>query len=176
MKMDAGLDTGDILSQERTTITAEDTAQTLHDRLARMGADLLVRTIPEYVCGRINPMPQPATGSSYAPKIKKQDGLIDWAQPARVVWNRVRGLVPWPGAFTFQTTGDRRQMLKIWVAEPVDGSGLSGEVLKADRNGIVVACAQGAARIKELQMEGGKRLKAGPFLAGHPIGAGHQLG
>ncbi len=176
MKMDVGLDTGDILSQERTPITVEDTAETLHDRLARMGADLLMRTIPEYVSGRIEPTPQAAERASYAPKIKKQDGLIDWTQPTRVIWNRVRGLVPWPGAFTFLRGEGSAHLLKIWAVEPVEASGAAGEVLKADKNGIVVACAQGAVRITELQMEGGKRLKAGPFLAGHHLAAGEKLG
>lgn len=176
MKMDEGLDTGDILSQERTPITAQDTAQTLHDRLARMGADLLVRTIPDYVSGRIKPVPQPSEGVSYAPKIKKQDGLIDWGQPSRWIWNRVRGLVPWPGAFTFLAKQGEKHMLKLWAAEAVGAFGAAGEVLKTDKNGIVIACGQGALRITELQLEGGKRLKAAPFLAGHHLGMGEKLG
>jgi methionyl-tRNA formyltransferase len=101
MKMDAGLDTGPIVSQRRTPIHAEDDSSTLHDRLARLGADLLVRTIPDYVAGKIQPAPQPAEGMSYAAKIKKEDGRIDWNQPARTIWNRLRAFTPWPGAFTF---------------------------------------------------------------------------
>src|SRR5690348_2045011 len=97
MKMDVGLDTGDILSQEKTAIDPKDNAQTLHDRLANIGAQLLVRTIPDFVAGKIQPRPQPGEGVSHAPKIKKQDGQIDWTQPAQVICNRVRALVPWPG-------------------------------------------------------------------------------
>src|SRR4051812_10388833 len=100
MKMDVGLDTGDILTQDRTPIDASDNSQTLHDRLATLGADLLVRTIPQYVSGAIQPHPQPAEGVTHASKIKKSDGEIDWTQPAQVIWNRIRALVPWPGAFT----------------------------------------------------------------------------
>src|ERR1051325_4221064 len=99
MKMDVGLDTGDILTQERTPIHAADNSQTLHDRLATIGADLLVRTIPQFVSGAIQPRSQPE-GATYAAKIKKSDGEIDWTQPARVIWNHIRAFVPWPGALT----------------------------------------------------------------------------
>src|SRR5579871_1054184 len=100
MKMDAGLDTGDILTQEKTPISTNDNSQTVHDRLAEMGANLLVRTIPDFVAGKILPHAQPSEGVTYASKIKKLDGQVDWTQPARMVWNRVRAMVPWPGAFT----------------------------------------------------------------------------
>src|SRR3974390_1556648 len=133
MKMDAGLDTGPILSQARTDIGPEDTSETLHERLAQMGAELLRRTIPDYVAGIIQPCPQPILGVTYAPRIKKEEGLLDWSQPARVLWNRVRGLLPWPGAFTFVADEPTPRLLKIWQAEPAQGSGGPGEVLQADR-------------------------------------------
>src|SRR5262249_44087026 len=101
MKMDAGLDTGPILKQAQTEIAFQDTAETLHDRLAEMGASLLRETIPDYIAGRIHPWPQPPEGVSHAPRITKEDGRLDWSLPARALWNRVRGLQPWPGAFTF---------------------------------------------------------------------------
>jgi methionyl-tRNA formyltransferase len=100
-KMDAGLDTGQIISQASTPILHEDNSQTLHDRLAQLGAELLVETIPDYVAGKIQPKPQPAEGMSYAAKIKKEDGKIDWNQPAEKILNRLRAFTPWPGAFTF---------------------------------------------------------------------------
>ncbi len=175
MKMDAGLDTGDILSQERTAIGPGDDAQTLHDRLACMGANLLLRTIPEYVSGRLAPQPQPAEGASYAPKIKKQDGQIDWNKPGRAIWNRVRGLVPWPGAFTFLPADPHPRLLKIWKAETAALSGPAGEVLRADARGIVVGCSDEALRVLELQLEGGRRLAAGQFLAGHQLRPGDKL-
>src|SRR2546427_12832308 len=87
MKMDAGLDTGDILADEKAPIAAEDTSETLHHSLAEIGAQLLVRTIPDYVAGKIQPRPQPSEGATYAPKIKKEDGRLDWNQPARALWN-----------------------------------------------------------------------------------------
>ncbi len=176
MKMDAGLDTGDILTQATTPIYPEDNSETLHDRLARMGAELLVRTIPDHVSGKLRSRPQPAEGASYAPKIKKQDGHIDWTQPARAIWNRVRGLVPWPGAFSWLPGQPHPHLLKIWQAEVVDRTGQPGEVLQADKAGIVVGCGREALRILLLQREGGRRLKAPEFLAGHPLHPGERLG
>jgi len=176
MKMDEGMDTGDILTQEKTAIIPADNAQTLHDRLATMGADLLVRTIPAYVSGAITPQPQPSEGVVLAPKIKKKDGLIDWTQPAHAVWNRVRGLVPWPGAYAHLPGEGQRQVLKIWAAEPVDLSGSPGEVLEAQNSGIVVGCGKGALRILALQRESARRLTAAQFLAGHPLKSGERLG
>src|ERR1700722_18411888 len=123
MKMDAGLDTGAILSQQITPIHADDNSQTLHDRLAQLGATLLVQTIRDLVAGKILALPQPAEGASYARKIKKEDGLLDWTQPARVLLNRVRAFTPWPGAFTHFTTGDHSAILKVWLAEIANESG-----------------------------------------------------
>ena len=176
MRMDAGLDTGDILTQARTPIHPEDNSETLHDRLARMGAELLVRTIPDHIAGKLTSRPQPAEGASYAPKIKKQDGHIDWTQPARVIWNRVRGLVPWPGAFSYLSDQPQPHLLKIWQAEVLDRTGPPGEVLQADKAGIVVGCGREALRILILQREGGRRLSAQQFLAGHTMSPGQRLG
>ena len=185
MKMDAGLDTGAIVGEERTPIFPEDDSQTLHDRLARIGADLLTRTIPEYVAGKIAPRPQPTEGASYARKIKKEDGRLDWSQPARVLWNRVRGLTPWPGTFTFLQAANAPALLKIWRAEPASDSvgtatrlltsSTPGEILSADRESIVVACGDDALRIFELQREGGKRLSVQQFLLGCPLRVGDKL-
>jgi len=176
MKMDAGLDTGDILTQAETPIHTEDTSETLHDRLATKGAELLVRTIPDYIAGNLISRPQPAEGASYAPKIKKQDGHVDWSQPAQAIWNRVRGLVPWPGAFSYLPGQPQPHLLKIWQAETVQRAGTPGEVLQADKIGIVVGCGQEAVRILVLQREGGRRLTAQEFLAGHPLLPGQRLG
>ena len=176
MKMDAGMDTGDILTQEKTPILPADNSQTLHDRLAQIGAELLAQTIPDYVAGKIQPRPQPTEGVSHAAKIKKNDGKIDWAQPASAVWNRVRGMTPWPGAFTFLPGQPQPVLLKIWQAEVAPQSGRPGEVLLADKNGIVVGCGTESLRILALQREGGRRLTAQEFLAGHPLSAGQRLG
>src|SRR5436190_6375084 len=147
MKMDVGLDTGDILTQEKTAIAAMDNSQTLHDRLANIGAGLLVRTIPEFVSGKIQPRPQPSEGVTLAPKIKKQVGRIDWTQPARVIWNRVRAMVPWPGAFTHFPDQPQPHLLKMWEADVEERSGAAGEVLQADKSGIVGGCGVGALRL-----------------------------
>ncbi|HUZ07446.1 MAG TPA: methionyl-tRNA formyltransferase [Candidatus Paceibacterota bacterium] len=188
MKMDAGLDTGEILTQARTPVLPEDNSQTLHDRLAQLGAKLLVETIPNYVAGKISPKPQPVEGASYATKIKKEDGKIDWNEPAEKILNRLRAFTPWPGAFTFlcrtgfQPVSDRQdacptkpQLLKIWLAEVSGNHGQSGTVLSADKNGIVVGCGKNALRILELQREGGRKLSAQEFLAGHPLKQGGRL-
>jgi methionyl-tRNA formyltransferase len=175
MKMDAGMDTGAILTQEKTPIQETDNAQSLHDRLATIGAQLLVRTIPDHVAGRVQPRPQPAEGVSYAPKIKKRDGEIDWTQPARAIWDRVRGLVPWPGAYTHVPAEPKPYLLKIWEAEVTAATGSPGDILTADKSGIVVGCGQNALRIRQLQLEGGKRLNAQQFLAGHQLTPGQSL-
>jgi methionyl-tRNA formyltransferase len=216
MKMDVGLDTGPIVSQRRTLIHPEDDSAMLHDRLAQLGAELLVGTIPDYVAGKIQPRPQPAAGASYAAKIKKEDGHIDWNRPAREIWNRLRAFTPWPGAFTFlskamegtassapsfaKSQGSDEalpsKMIKIWKAEVVEKSGgaacradLSrrsetkveaserrpGEILSADKTGIIVGCGKDALRILELQREGGKRVTAEQFLAGFPLKAGAKI-
>ena len=129
MKMDAGLDTGPILSMRRTPILPEDDSQTLHDRLAQLGAELLVETIPDYVAGKIRPQPQPAEGSTSAAKIKKEDGQIDWNLPAEKIWNRLRAFTPWPGAFTFLQLEPKPQLLKIWKADVAERSGRAGEII-----------------------------------------------
>ena len=176
MKIDAGLDTGDILAQIPTPIRAEDNSQTLHDRLAQLGAELLVQTIPEYVAGRIPLRTQPVAGVSHAAKIKKHDGRLDWYQPARILWNRIRAFTPWPGAFTWLPGTPGNKLLKIWQAEVVECSGAPGEILAADKSGIVIACGQNALRILEMQLQGGRRLAAREFLAGHRLPAGEKLG
>lgn len=170
MKMDEGLDTGDIVAVEKTAIAADDNASTLHDRLGQMGAELLTRTIPDYVAGKIKLQKQPSEGAGYARKIKKEDGRIDWNLPARRIWNMVRAFVPWPVAFTYFSEKDKTHLLKIWAAFEEPGmSGTAGTVLQADRNGLVVACGTGALRILTLQREGGKKLSAQEFVAGHEI-------
>jgi methionyl-tRNA formyltransferase len=195
MKMDVGLDTGDIIATRRIPIQPEDNSATLHDRLAQLGAKLLVQTIPDYVAGQIQPRPQPVAGASHAAKIKKEDGRIDWNRPAKIIWNRLRAFTPWPGAFTFlpkamegtassvpsfaKSQGSDKalpsKMIKIWTAEVVEKSGGVGEILSADKTGIVVGCGEHALRILELQREGGRRMGAAEFLAGHALKVGEKF-
>lgn len=176
MQMDAGLDTGPVLAVRRTPILPTDDSQILHDRLAQLGAELLIETIPGYVAGTITPQPQPVVGFTYAAKIKKEDGQIDWNLPAQQIWNRLRAFTPWPGAFTFLATETKPQLLKIWKAEWLERTGSVGEILSADKTGVVIGCGHGALRILELQREGGRRLTTEQFLAGFPLKAGGKLG
>jgi methionyl-tRNA formyltransferase len=175
MRMDAGLDTGPILAQKRIPILEQDDAQILHDRLAEVGAELLAQTIPGYLSGDIPILPQPSEGASYARKIAKSDGELNWKRPARELWNQIRGLVPWPGSFTY-CPALRPGLLKIWSAEVSETSGIAGEILNADKSGIVVGCGEKALRVLSLQREGARRLTPQQFLAGTPLHPGQRLG
>lgn len=176
MKLDAGLDTGPVLAHAATPISPADNAQTLHDRLARMGAELLLTVLPDYVAGKLVPRPQPAEGASYARKITREDGHLDWTLSALQLWNRVRAFTPWPGSYAFHPAEPKPWLLKIWSArvEP-QLAGPPGQVLRADKSGLVVACGAQALRLLELQPEGGRRMSAMEFLAGHPLAVGTVL-
>lgn len=176
MKMAEKLDTGDILAQRATAIAAGDTAATLHERLARLGAQLLAETLKNAVNNNLIARPQIEAEATYARKITKADGRLDWSQPARSLRNRVRAFVPWPAAFTNLPGGEKLRTVKIWRASVEENlAGAPGSVVQADKAGIVVACGGGALRILELQLEGGRRLTAAEFLAGHPLQAGDSL-
>ncbi len=177
MKMAASLDTGDILSSRSTPILPEDNAATLHDRLSVLGAELLGPTILDYSDGRITPRPQDEASATYARKITKEDGRMDWTLPVRTLWNRVRAFTPWPGAFTSLPGSSGRRLLKIARATVEENrGGQPGEILQADRQGFIVACGQGSLRLDELQLEGGRKMTAAEMLAGHSIAAGARLG
>ena len=171
MKMDAGLDTGPILAERRTPISQEDTSQTLHDRLARIGAQLLVDTIPRWVRGEITPRAQPE-GATYARKIEKADGLINWEEPAELIARKLRAFTPWPGGYTFLDVGGVRRMIKVLEARADALDGKAGAVLAASRDGIVVGAGLGSLRITALQPEGKKRMSAQEYLAGNPLSTG----
>jgi methionyl-tRNA formyltransferase len=176
MRMAAGLDAGDILSRRSIPILAEDNSETLHERLAALGAELLVPTILEYTKGAITPQPQVESDATYARKIAKEDGRLDWTQPARAVWNRVRAFTPWPGAFTSLPENFARRRLKILRATLEEsGRGSPGEILQADKKGLAVACGQGALRIHELQLDGGRKMAATDLLIGHSLQPGMQF-
>ncbi len=177
MRMDAGLDTGDIVARVSTPILPEDTAQTLHDRLAALGASLLVNVLPDYLSGRLTPAPQPAEGATYARKLTREDGRLDWQRPAGELHRRLRAFIPWPGTFTYLPASPAPRLLKIWAAEVISAQhGHPGEVLSADPAGIIIRCGRDAWRVTELQLEGGRRLGAAEFLAGHRLTPGTRLG
>ena len=175
MQMDVGLDTGDMLMQNATPIRDEDNAATLHDRLAEMGAALLVETIHGLAAGKITARKQDSAQATHVAKIRKEDGNIVWNQPARAIWNRIRAFTPWPGAFTYLPAQPKPLLLKIWGAELVSAGGNAGEVLSADKSGIVIGCGEDALRVTILQREGGRRMSAQEFLAGNPLPAGTKL-
>ena len=172
MQMDVGLDTGDMLMQNTTPIRDEDNAATLHDRLAEMGAELLVETIHGLVAGELHGYKQDAALATHVSKIRKEDGNIVWSQPARAIWNRIRAFTPWPGAFTYLPALPKPLLLKIWEAELVSTRGVAGEILSADKSGIVIGCGEDALRVTILQREGGRRMSAQEFLAGNQLPPG----
>lgn len=173
MRMEAGLDTGPMVASVRTPITDSDTGQTLHDRLALLGAQLLVESIPAYAEGRLFPQPQPADGVTYARKITREDGRLDWTQPADVLWHRLRAFTPWPGAFCFVPGDPKPKLLKVHAATPatvpLQTRITPGTVIASGAEGINVACGSGALRLTEVQPEGGRRMPAAAFVAGHPL-------
>ena len=173
MRMDAGLDTGDMLLSARTDITSEDTAQTLHDRLSTLGADLLVETIDGLISNTITPVQQNQELASQAPLLKKDDGRIDWQKPAGAIDTFIRGMTPWPGAFSFM--GDKR--LKIFAARPVPltSSAPPGTVIKGFSNELRGATGDQALTILELQAASGKRLLVRDYLIGNPVAEGTVL-
>ncbi len=176
MQMNAGMDTGDILAQVTTPIEPTDNAQILHDRLALLGGKLLVKTIHDLVAGGIQARPQPAEGATHARKITKEDGRLDWSQPAKKLWNRIRAFTPWPGAFTHFGTASTPQLLKIWEATLTDETGKPGEIISADKTGIVVGCGEQSLRILSLQKEGGRKMTAQEFASGNKLATGEFLG
>ena len=171
MRMDAGLDTGPVLAQERIAIDAQDDVQTLHDKLAALGAVMIVAALADAAAGRIRAVPQPAAGMSYARKIDKREALINWQVPVVEVERLVRALRPWPGA----AASWRGETLKIWRATADAGGGAPGTVLQSGPAGILVACGEGALRILALQRAGGRRLDADAFLRGCAIAVGERL-
>ena len=172
MQMDVGLDTGDMLVIKSTPIDPEEDSRALHDRLALLGAETLMGTLDLLRAGRLIPQKQDDALTCYAPMLKKEDGELDWRKEAQAIRNLVRGVTPWPGAFTFLDG----KTVKVFRVNSANGSGPPGMILRADRQGLEVACGSGSLMIEELQLEGRKRLKAGEFLAGCKIEPGAILG
>lgn len=173
MQMEKGLDTGPVAMMERVAIAPAMTAGELHDILATLGADLMARALAALGRGGLTFRTQPEEGVSYAAKIANDDARIDWSKPAGVVHDLVRGLSPFPGAFTGIDLGKGPERLKVLRAEPAAGAGYPGITLDG---ALTVACGEGAIRLLQVQRSGSKTMPAAEFLRGVPVAAGTRLG
>ena len=175
MLMDEGMDTGAMLLQEAIPIAPDDTADTLSPRLAELGGKLLVETIVRLKAGTLVPRPQDSSQATLAPLLKKEDGVIDWVLPATTLANRIRGLAPWPGAYTTVAGGDR---WTIWRALALPGPVTKppGAVVAITTEAIHVATGEGILAVMELQPANSRRMAVSQYVAGHPVVIGLQLG
>jgi len=172
MMMDAGIDTGDILLQASVPVGETETCGELTERLSRLGAELLIRTLREMEAGSLQPIRQDESRMTYDPMLNKALGIPDWQETARLIRGRINGLNPWP-CVSVPCDGGRLKLLR--AAEAPD-MGEAGCVLKADsRDGLVIACGEGAVRILEVQAPGGKQMKTEDYLRGHRIPVGQSL-
>lgn len=167
MQMDAGIDTGAIWLQRSVSLDPEETSGTLHDKLAPLGADLLIEALELVAAGKTAPRPQDEAQATHAPLLRKEDGRVDFRGTGDEVSRWVRGMDPWPGAFA-QLGG---QVVKLFGARgTTDAVGEPGRVLSVDDRGMLVACGDGGVWLQELQLAGRRRLSAQAFVAGHPVG------
>lgn len=172
MKMDEGMDTGDMILKKEVYIDDEDTGETLSQKLSNIGAELLIGTIKLLKEGKLHPIPQDHSQATYAPMLKKEDGHIEWGKSAQEIRNLVRGTIPWPGAYTTS----EGKLLKIYKGRVSEGAGRPGEVIKSDSGILRIATGSGALDVIELQIEGGKRLESKVFLRGRRIEGGTIMG
>jgi len=177
MYMAEGLDTGDILLLRATPIGRRETGGSLHDRLGVIAAEALAEAWPLLAAGCAPRFPQDETQTNYAPKLARENGAIDWAATPREIDRRIRAMNPWPAAHTFLPTPEGPRQLKVFSCiQHRRESGPAGGVLRADRRGLLVGAGTGAVLLREVQMEGKKRMPAGEFLRGHSVAAGTLLG
>jgi methionyl-tRNA formyltransferase len=177
MQMDEGLDTGPILVQEPFSLHRHETGGSLHDRLGEQAPGLLMRAVESFQAGTLRPQPQDEALSTYAPKLSREHGRIDWTQSAVEIDRQIRAFTPWPGAFTTVDHGGQAVVLKVHRSALARKSrGEPGTVLKADRRGILVAAGEGGILLLQVQAPGGKRLAAHQYLLGRPLPAGSRLG
>ena len=175
-QMNEGVDTGDILAVKSMTIAPDETAESLFDKLSRLGAELIVETLPKLERGEITPVPQDEALASHTKMMSKSLGRIDWNNDAVSIERLVRGLNSWPSAYTFWN----KKSLKLWRCEVIDveseNAALAGKVIAVSRDSFDVACKKGALRVWELQLEGKKRMDARMFLMGNQVNVGDLLG
>ena len=170
MQMDAGLDTGPVLAQEKLAVAGDDDAGSLHDRLAALGAEMIVHALAELEAGRARALPQPASGVAYAPKIEKHETRLDWSRPAPELGRAVRAFRPAPGAFALL----EGEPVKIWRARVMDASGVPGSILEG-QDELAIACGSQALAVSELQRAGGRRVSTAEFLRGHRLPPGARF-
>lgn len=174
MQMEAGLDTGPMLAMERVAITNETTTSTLHDQLAALAADMIPPIVDRLAGGGVTSTPQPNEGATYAKKIEKSEGQIDWRQPANVIDRKLRALNPWPGCYTL--VGDQRLRLLDGEVDSTASTGPSAAVAGTTLDDeLRIACGEGVLRITKLQKAGGKPMNAADFLRGQPVPAGTRF-
>ena len=162
MEMVKGMDAGDMIAKDATSITDEDNVGTMFDKLAILGRDLLLRTLPDYIAGNITPEPQDSSQATFSPNITPEEERIDWHRPARDVFNHIRGLNPWPVAHTL-LDGKR---FKIYEASIAQGQGKPGEIIEKGKKSLVVATSDGAIALKTVQPAGKPRMSIVDFLNG----------
>lgn len=176
MQMDAGLDTGPILAQREEPIRPDDTQATLEGRLAQLGAKLLMETLPPYLAGDLSPRPQPEDGVTYAGRLRKKDGWLDWSRPAVELERQVRAFNPWPGAFT-TLHGKRLKVLRTVPLPEWRGDAPPGTVVALDGGTcIAIVTGEGALRLEEVQLAGKRSMDIATFLCGQRQCVGVQLG
>lgn len=180
MLMDEGMDTGAMLLQESIPIAPDDTGGSLGAKLAQVGAKLLIETLRQLKAGQLHPIPQDHSQATLAPILKKEHGLIDWHFSAIAIANRVRGLAPWPGAYTFAQHHDHHmERWNIWEAREADKAGPPGRpgtITKVEKDRLLVATGEGTLAITTIQPAGGRRMTVAQYLAGHAISPGIVLG
>lgn len=168
MYMDEGLDTGEILLQSGLEIAGNETGGSLHDRLAHIAPDALQEALTQLQQGRAPRLPQDPSRATYSPKLEREDGRIDWMEPAAVIQRKIRAYNPWPSCFTLlrNETG-RERKLKIFSADVITAKGAPGEILRSE-DAVVIATKEGALALSEVQLEGKRRMGAVEFLRGYP--------
>jgi len=171
MEVISRLDAGPIISQEEVEITEEDDARSLHDKLSKLGAELLVKTLPGYLSGKITPIPQREEEATYCAQIKKEMGRIDWRESAQKIFNKIRAFTPWPSAYAYFNG----KLVKITKARPVEGRGEPGEVIRAGKE-LVVATGEGALKVERIKPEGRKEITGEEFVRGYRVKAGDRFG
>lgn len=170
--MDEGIDTGDILLKKTIQIDTDETSGSLFDKLMALGAETILETLDELEKGNLTPTKQGESPTAYAKMLTKAMGLIDFTRPAKELDCFVRGMDPWPSAYTLLSG----KTLKLWKVRAVEGSGKAGSVIDIGKESFTIACGEGAIEVLEVQLEGKKRMSAGDFLKGSTLNIGQELG